>query len=108
VTLILGSKCYIANVGDCRAVLSSNRGKNFTNLTRDHKPSDEGEQARIMKAGGRVFQTVSKITDGEGKTVDESTGPLRVLPGRLSVSRTLGDPEAKLPRFGGNSSVVIS
>ena len=35
-------------------------------------------------------------------------GPLRVLPGRLSVSRTFGDIEAKLAKFGGNPNVVIS
>jgi protein phosphatase 2C family protein 2/3 len=29
-------------------------------------------------------------------------GPLRVLPGRLSVSRTFGDVEAKHPKLGGN------
>jgi protein phosphatase 2C family protein 2/3 len=34
-------------------------------------------------------------------------GPLRVLPGRLSVSRTFGDAEAKLTKFGGNPNVVI-
>lgn len=28
-------------------------------------------------------------------------GPLRVFPGKLSVTRTLGDIEAKLPEFGG-------
>jgi protein phosphatase 2C family protein 2/3 len=35
-------------------------------------------------------------------------GPLRVLPGRLSVSRTFGDAEAKISKFGGNPKVVIS
>lgn len=34
-------------------------------------------------------------------------GPLRVFPGRLSVARTFGDIEAKLPRFGGNPNVII-
>lgn len=34
-------------------------------------------------------------------------GPLRVLPGRLSVSRTFGDAEAKLSKYGGNPNVVI-
>lgn len=29
-------------------------------------------------------------------------------PGRLSVSRTFGDIEAKVPTFGGNPNVVIS
>lgn len=33
-------------------------------------------------------------------------GPIRVLPGRLSVSRTFGDPEAKLVHRGGNINVV--
>jgi protein phosphatase 2C family protein 2/3 len=35
-------------------------------------------------------------------------GPLRVFPGRLSVSRTFGDIEAKRARFGGNPNVIIS
>jgi len=33
-------------------------------------------------------------------------GPYRVLPGRLSVSRTFGDIEAKLEKFGGKPGVV--
>jgi protein phosphatase 2C family protein 2/3 len=35
-------------------------------------------------------------------------GPIRVLPGRLSVSRTFGDPEAKLEFRGGNINVVVA
>lgn len=35
-------------------------------------------------------------------------GPHRVLPGRLSVSRTFGDIEAKNPKYGGNPNVVIA
>jgi protein phosphatase 2C family protein 2/3 len=35
-------------------------------------------------------------------------GPLRVLPGRLSVSRTFGDVEAKMTKYGGNPNVVIA
>ena len=34
-------------------------------------------------------------------------GPMRVLPGRVSVSRAFGDLEAKLPKFGGNPKVLI-
>lgn len=33
-------------------------------------------------------------------------GPRRVFPGHLSVSRTFGDPQAKLPLFGGKPGVV--
>ena len=35
-------------------------------------------------------------------------GPIRVLPGRLSVCRTFGDPDAKLEYRGGNPNVVTA
>lgn len=35
-------------------------------------------------------------------------GPYRVQPGRLSVSRTFGDIEAKLEKFGGRQGVIIA
>ena len=35
-------------------------------------------------------------------------GPSRVFPGRLSVSRSFGDVEAKLPKSGGLQGVVIA
>mmetsp|Transcript_5812 Transcript_5812/g.4402 ORF Transcript_5812/g.4402 Transcript_5812/m.4402 type:complete len:154 (+) Transcript_5812:568-1029(+) len=34
-------------------------------------------------------------------------GPHRVFPGRLSVSRTIGDIEAKYTKYGGNPRVVV-
>jgi protein phosphatase 2C family protein 2/3 len=30
-----------------------------------------------------------------------------VIPGRLSVSRTFGDCQAKLERYGGNPNVIV-
>ena len=35
-------------------------------------------------------------------------GPHRVLPGRLSVSRTFGDIEAKISQLGGNPNCIIA
>lgn len=35
-------------------------------------------------------------------------GPHRVFPGRLSVSRTFGDVEAKLVKFGGLPNVITA
>jgi len=32
---------------------------------------------------------------------------LRVFPGRLSVSKTFGDIEAKRPKYGGNPNVIV-
>ena len=34
--------------------------------------------------------------------------PMRVLPGRLSVSRAVGDIHAKFPKYCGNPRVVIA
>jgi protein phosphatase 2C family protein 2/3 len=45
-------------------------------------------------------------TSGEKREI--IVGPLRVLPGRLSVSRTFGDIEAKLTSLGGNPQVVVA
>lgn len=48
--------CYIANLGDSRAIMSLNKGKDLKILTNDHKPSEQPEINRIIKAGGKVYQ----------------------------------------------------
>lgn len=52
----LDSHCYIGNVGDSRAVLSSNSGAKYYPLSNDHKPSEESERKRITEAGGKIYQ----------------------------------------------------
>lgn len=52
VVLIVGDICYVANVGDSRAVLSGNKGKKVFPLSIDHKPSNEKEAHWIREAGG--------------------------------------------------------
>lgn len=47
VVLIVEDMCYVANVGDSRAVMSGDQGQRIFPLTRDHKPSDEHERKRI-------------------------------------------------------------
>jgi len=64
---------YIANAGDCRAVLS-HKGI-AVDLTKDHKPKEPSEKERIKAAGGWVHN---------GR-----------LNGILGVSRAFGDVEHK-------------
>lgn len=111
VALIVEDMCYIANVGDSRAVLSLNGGKTVEALTNDHKPGEEGENRRIVENGGKVYQTQTptNMINLPGVNGNQMlVGPSRVFPGRLSVSRTFGDVEAKIPKFGGIPGVVVA
>ena len=58
--LILDDQCYVANVGDSRAIMSVNRGNEVYYLSKDHKPSDPDEINRIAKAGGDVYVSTIK------------------------------------------------
>lgn len=50
--MITATEIYVANVGDSRAVLT--QGLSVYDLSDDHKPDNEEEQQRIIKAGGNV------------------------------------------------------
>ena len=79
--LITKDEYIVANAGDSRAVLS--RGGACFALSEDHKPNDEKETARILKAGG---------------TIEESQGGSRThyrVNGNLNLSRAIGDLEYK-------------
>ena len=114
VVLIVQDICYIANVGDSRAVLSSEEGKKIYPLSLDHKPGEDSETQRIRDAGGEIYYrtATNQIITYDKDKLDKYqqfnlAGPLRVLPGRLSVCRSFGDPEAKIAALNGNPGVVI-
>lgn len=91
--------------------MSADGGEKIFILSTDHKPTDEVEMKRIQDNGGKIYQNSSVIpqTLPNGKTVQQVVlGPHRVFPGRLSVSRTFGDIEAKMPKYEGNPNVVIA
>lgn len=47
------------------------------------------------------------VTEKDNDSPSPFLGPYRVAPGRLSVSRTFGDIEAKYPELGGMRRVVV-
>ena len=63
-----------------------------------------------MSKGGSIYKSPNenysdiKSELGPGVII----GPHRVVPGHLSVSRTFGDPLAKLVKFGGKPGIVIA
>lgn len=76
VALIVGKMLYLANLGDCRAVLSQD-GRSV-DLSHDHKPIRSDEKARIEALGGRI----------------KFHGTWRVE-GALAVTRAFGDRRYK-------------
>ena len=90
IILIINDFCYIINLGDSRALLSSDDGKKFFQLSRDHKPNDVIEKKRIYKAGGSIYRAniQQKTENSMGLNAKEVLVnlPYRIYPGRLSVS----------------------
>nr|GEU56206.1 probable protein phosphatase 2C 47 [Tanacetum cinerariifolium] len=82
--LLLGRLLVVANVGDCRAVLS--RNGRAINMSQDHRPTYPPERKRVEELGAFV-------DDG-------------YLNGVLSVTRALGDWDMKFPR--GSTSPLIA
>ncbi len=74
VILVKNGSIVVANAGDSRCVLA--RNKKATDLSIDHKPDQDREIQRIIKAGGTVV---------EGR-----------VEGNLNLSRALGDLHYKM------------
>jgi protein phosphatase 2C family protein 2/3 len=90
--------------------MSVDGGEKILLLSKDHKPEDDVETKRVEENGGQIYQNKSYVPDpspDNASGVQMIIGPHRVFPGRLSVSRTIGDIEAKDPRYGGNPMCVI-
>jgi serine/threonine protein phosphatase PrpC len=87
--LLFDDVLYSLNVGDSRAVLC--RAGDVVELTRDHKPNDSQERARIESLGGRV-QWFGYV-DAQGEPI-EPYGAYRVN-GNLAVARAIGDRDAR-------------
>ncbi|GMF37057.1 unnamed protein product [Phytophthora fragariaefolia] len=87
--LLFDDVLYSLNVGDSRAVLC--RAGDTVELTRDHKPNDPQERARIESLGGRV-QWFGYV-DAQGEPI-EPYGAYRVN-GNLAVARAIGDRDSR-------------
>ena len=107
ILLIVNNFVYIGNVGDSRCLGSFKNGKLTKDITRDHKPNYPYEKERIIENGGTLYQTQTPLEDDENFKNKILIGPYRVFPGKLSVSRTVGDAEGKIPQIGGNPKVIV-
>ena len=95
--LTLGQKLFCSNVGDSRGIVVKKKTSDVTGkitaqaISRDQKPCQADEAARIQKYGGRI----DSFRDPDNNPV----GPLRVwlknedIPG-LAMTRAFGDQVA--------------
>ena len=87
IALIVNDILYSINLGDSRGLYSKDGGKEFWQITRDHKPNDPKEQARIEAAGGKVYYANKTVINGVEVTLkEEQFGPGFKFPYRLSPS----------------------
>ena len=92
IALIIDNILYSINLGDSRALYSRDGGKEFYQITRDHKPNDDIERKRIEKYGGKVYYANKTVVNGVEVTLKEEdfgkgfTFPYRLLPSGLAVS----------------------
>ena len=92
IILILNDMLYAINLGDCRALISSDSGANLLQITRDHKPNDPIEKRRIEKYGAKVYYANKVNLNGKEVELKEKdygegfTFPYRISPGGIAVS----------------------
>jgi serine/threonine protein phosphatase PrpC len=55
IVLLVENACYVANVGDSRALMSAAGGQKLFVLSRDHRPNEESERQRINEHGGKIY-----------------------------------------------------
>ena len=77
IALRYGEVVYIANAGDCRAVMDVDG--TARSITQDHKPDSDREKERVYKYGGHVTPA--------------SQFDVARVNGNLAVSRSIGDVE---------------
>ena len=92
IALIINDTLYAINLGDSRALMSTDGGANLYQITRDHKPNDEIEKRRIEQSGAKVVYANTINVDGKEIVLKESDYgegfkfPYRVMPGGIAVS----------------------
>lgn len=82
IILMINDIVYVANVGDTRAIMSSEKMNNIYDLTEDHNLENDKEISRVKSRGGKIVKEVHPMTMQEIK---------KIIPGDIRITRSLGD-----------------
>jgi protein phosphatase 2C family protein 2/3 len=99
----IDNNCYIANLGDSKAIISRSLGLRINTLTKQHVPTSSDEKVRIIKYGGTICEQEFKTFES-----DKDYYAYTTFPGELGVTRSFGDIKAKIPQCGGKPGIVIA
>jgi serine/threonine protein phosphatase PrpC len=92
VCIVIGDLVTVANVGDSAAVLDT--GCSMLELTDSHRIQTHDAERSRLKAAGCLIAQLGFHLEGPAKPGDPGVGPLRIWPGGLCVSRSVGDVDA--------------
>lgn len=90
--LISQGLIYVANVGTSFAFGKASKDGKIIRLSNQHNCENPTEYSRVTSAGGRIFQTKVSLRSAPDRFIE---GPLRIHPFGLTVTRTMGNIQAK-------------
>lgn len=96
VLLNIDKYMYIANLGDCRAIISIDNSFEVSQLSKEHNIFDINEKNRIVNLGGMI-----KYNKNDKKNY-------KIIPGDIPITRCIGDIKSKSEEFGGIPKMISS
>lgn len=89
--LLKGRILTIANVGDSSAFLHN--GSRMYELSHSHRLEDNKHEEDRLRKNGLHVAPLRETLDGPARVGEKGYGPLRVWPGGLAISRSIGDAD---------------
>jgi len=115
ISLIIDEFIYVANLGDSKLMISYNNCEYHKILTTTHNLENENEKKRVEKNGGKIYNekiNINKYISNHNNIINNNNifliGPFRILPGNLTVTRTIGDFKAKINSNGEKMNIISS
>ena len=90
--VVIGYLLTVANVGDSAAVLDT--GCSILELTGSHRIHSNVEEQSRLRGAGCQLAPLGFHLQGPARPGELGVGPLRLWPGGLCVSRSIGDLDA--------------
>ena len=94
--LNIDKKIYIINLGDSHGIISIKNSEKINELCLTHNLSNDYEKERI------------KEINGENLSLKGSNISIKIFPNGISATRSFGNIESKIPKYGGKNYAISS